>query len=141
MRIDFTLPDADSYSKEILTRIRKVLGVYEVIVGSYFALGNGQVRLDVRLQDVQAGETLASVTESGGEAEVADLVVRAGAQLRQKLGAGTISSADVASVRAALPSSPQAARLYSEGLAKLRMFDSLGSRNLLQKAVAADLNF
>jgi serine/threonine protein kinase/tetratricopeptide (TPR) repeat protein len=141
MRINLSLPEADSYSKETLTRIRKDLGADEVIVGSYLALGNGQVRLDVRLQDVQAGETLASVTESGGEAEVADLVVRAGAQLRQKLGAGTISSADVASVRAALPSSPQAARLYSEGLAKLRMFDSLGARNLLQKAVAAEPNF
>jgi tetratricopeptide (TPR) repeat protein len=41
-------------------------------------------------------------------------------------------------VRASLPSNPEAARLYSQGLQKLRLFDAQSARNLLEKAVALD---
>jgi len=40
-----------------------------------------------------------------------------------------------------LTSNPEAARFYSEGLTKLRSFDSLTARDLLQKAIAVDPNF
>ena len=45
---------------------------------------------------------------------------------------------EAAAVRASLPSNPEAAKFYAEGLAKLRVFDNLGARDLLQKAVQAD---
>ena len=44
-------------------------------------------------------------------------------------------------VRSSLPSSVEAARLYSEGLAKLRIFEAMAARDLLEKAVAADPKF
>jgi tetratricopeptide (TPR) repeat protein len=44
-------------------------------------------------------------------------------------------------VRASLPSNPESVRLYSEGLAKLRVLDAPAARDLLQRAVAADPNF
>jgi len=138
MRINLSLTDAESYGKETLSRIRTNLGAEDVVVGSYLALGNGQLRTDLRLQDAVAGETLASVTESGSEAELSDLVARAGAKLRERLGAGAVSADDAGPARAALPSSPKAVRLYSEGLAKLRLFDALGARELLQKAVSVE---
>src|SRR6266852_2182181 len=141
MKINLALPDAESYGKETLDRIHKTLGTDDVVLGSYLALGNGQVRLDVRLQDAGAGETLASVIESGSEAEVSDLVARAGSRLREKLGVGAVSTAEAGAVRASLPQNSEAARLYSEGLAKLRRFDALGARDLLQKAVAAEPEF
>ena len=37
-----------------------------------------------------------------------------------------------------LPANPEAARLYSEGLTKLRLFDALAARELLDKVVAAE---
>src|SRR5208282_4916309 len=43
-----------------------------------------------------------------------------------------------AAVRATEPSSSNAARLYTEGLGKLRAFDHLAARDLLEQAVAAD---
>ena len=141
MRIDLSLQDAESYGKETLNRINARLGAQDVVVGSYLALGNGQVRTDLRLQDAAAGETLASVTESGSEAGLSDLVARAGAELREKLNAGAVSPQDAGAVRAALPSSAEAAQLYSEGLAKLRLFDASKARELLEKAVAADPEF
>lgn len=141
MRIDLSLQDAESYGKETLNRVGTNLGAQDVVVGSYLALGNGQVRTDLRLQDAAAGETLASVTESGSEAELSDLVARVGAELREKLNAGAVSAQDAGAVRAALPSSAEAAQLYSEGLAKMRLFDALKARELLEKAVAAEPEF
>ena len=84
----------------------------------------------------RAAETLASVSEKGTEAEIDSLVSKAGAELRAKLGVSALSDAQSASVRASLPSNPEAARLYSQGLQKLRMLDVLTARDLLEKAAA-----
>ena len=141
MKMSLSLPDAESYGKETLNRLRTNLNADDVVVGSYLALGNGQVRMDLRLQDAALGETLASVSESGSEAELSELVARAGEKLREKLGAGGISDEQAGTVRAALPSSSEAARFYSEGLAKLRVFDALGAGELLEKAVAIEPSY
>ncbi|MFY9530847.1 MAG: protein kinase [Candidatus Acidiferrales bacterium] len=141
MTMSLSLPEEDTYSKATLNRIRKNVGTDNVVVGSYLALGNGQVRVDLRLQDAASGETLAAVADSGKEAEVSDLAGRVGEKLREKLGAGSVSMVDAGAVRASLPSNPEATRLYSEGLAKLRVFDALGARDLLEKAVAVDPNY
>lgn len=144
MKIDLSLPDADSYSRDTLTRIRKNLGADLVVLGSYFDGGResgGQVRLDLRLQDAAAGETITSVSQTGTEAQLLDLVSRTGATLREKLGIGEVSFAEAKGVQASLPEKPEAARLYSEGLAKLRVFDALAARDLFEKVVAAEPNF
>lgn len=138
MKISLSLPEADSFSPETLVRIRQNLGSDNVVLGSYVLLGDGQLRLDVRLQDAIAGQTLASVSEKGNESEIDTLVSKAGATLRAKLGVGALSDAQSAMVRASLPASPDAARLYSEGLQKLRLFDARSARDLLEKAVTLD---
>jgi tetratricopeptide (TPR) repeat protein/tRNA A-37 threonylcarbamoyl transferase component Bud32 len=141
MKINLSLSDADSYSKETLARIRTNLGADLVVLGSYLALGKesgGQIRLDLRLQDALAGETIAATAETGTEAKLFDLVSQTGAHLREKLGVGEVSAGEAKVVKASLPSSPEAARLYAEGLAKLRLFDALAARGLLEKAVLAD---
>jgi len=143
-KIDLSLADEDSLGKDTLARLHKTLGSDFVVLGSYFDSGKaakGQIRLDLRLQDTAAGETIASISETGREAQLLDLVSRTGEQLRSKLGIGAVSPTEVAGVRASLPSNPEATRFYSEGLAKLRVFDFLGARASLQKAVAADPNF
>jgi serine/threonine protein kinase/tetratricopeptide (TPR) repeat protein len=140
MKMSLALPDADTFSQQTLTRIRQNLGSDDVVLGSYLPLGDGLLRLDVRLQDAIAGETLASVSEKGTEAEIDSLVSKAGAELRAKLGVGALSDAESASVRASLPSNPEAARLYSQGLQKLRFLDVLAARDLLEKASALDPN-
>jgi serine/threonine protein kinase/predicted negative regulator of RcsB-dependent stress response len=138
MKASLSLPDAESFSQQTLERIRKNLGSDDVIVGSYLSLGNGLMRLDLRMQETVAGETLASVSEKGNESEIDNLISKAGTELRAKLGVASLSDAQSASVRASLPANPEAARLYSEGLQKLRVFDALAARNLLEKAAAID---
>jgi tetratricopeptide (TPR) repeat protein/TolB-like protein len=138
MRMSLALPDADSYSPATLNRIRQNLGSDDVVVGSYLPLGNGVLRLDLRMQDAIAGETLATVSEKGSESEIDMLVSKAGEELRAKLGVAALSDEQSALVRTSLPANPEAARLYAEGLEKLRLFDALAARDLLQKAIALD---
>jgi eukaryotic-like serine/threonine-protein kinase len=138
MRMSLALPDADSYSPATLNRIRQNLGSDDVVVGSYLPLGNGVLRLDLRMQDAVAGETLATVSEKGSESEIDTLVSKAGEELRAKLGVAALSDEQSALVRTSLPANPEAARLYAEGLEKLRLFDALAARDLLLKAVALD---
>ncbi len=140
MKIELSLADADSLAKDTLGRIQKNLGADFVVLGSYLDLGKesaGKTRLDLRLQDTAEGETIAVVSETGTEANLLDLVSQAGAQLREKLKV-EVFPAEAGGVRASLPSNSQAVRLYSEGLEKLRLFDPLAARDLLEKAVAAD---
>ena len=140
MKLNLAIPDADSFGKDTLNRIRKNLGSDDVVVGSYLPLGNGQIRLDLRLQDTAAGETVATVSEKGKESEIDDLVERAGSELRAKLGIGALNGSQSVVVKATMPSNAEAARLYSEGLQKLRMFDALAARDSLRKAAALDPN-
>ena len=143
MKVELALKEAEALATDSLTRVRNNLGAEFVVVGAYLGLGNdagGQIRLDVRLQDAAAGETISAVAQTGTQKNLFDLVSRVGAQLRRKLGVEEVSTAQAAVVRASFPAAPEAARLYSEGLAKLRAFDALGARDVLEKAVVEDPN-
>lgn len=146
MKNNLALADAESYAQETLEKIRQQTSADDVVIGSYLALGStadGKVRLDLKLQEAQAGEIILAFSDEGKETEteLADLVSRAGERLREKLGAGDIAPDDLAAVKAASPATTDAIRFYSEGLAKLRTYDYRAAIDLLQKAVAADPNF
>ena len=140
MKINFSLADSDTLPAQTLSQVSKALGADLVVLGSYVALPGGMLWVDLHLQDVAAGETLVSVKETGEESDLFDLVSRAGTQLREKCDAGHLNSRDQAEVRAALPSTPEASKLYAEGLAKLRVGDAIAARDLLQRTVMADPN-
>jgi eukaryotic-like serine/threonine-protein kinase len=141
MKISLAPPDTESYNKQTLAKIRQILGADDVVLGSYVPVGDGQIRLDLRLQDAVAGETLASISTKGPEANLDELAATAGAELRAKLGVGEISAVQSAAVKASLPANPEAARLYAEGLERLRVFDDLGAKDKLQKSIELDPKF
>ncbi len=141
MKIDLGLHDQDSVAPEALGPIRKNLGSDFLVVGSYFDMGKdagNQVRLDVRLQDTATGKIVAAISETSTETQLLDLVSRVGRKLREDLGVEGVSQVEAVGIRASIPSNPDAMRFYSEGLAKLRTFDSLGARDLLGRAVNLD---
>jgi eukaryotic-like serine/threonine-protein kinase len=142
--LPLALADADSLSRNTLTRLHNDLDSDLVVLGSYTAItekSGTRIRLDLRLQDTVAGETIADVVVVGGEADLFEMVAQAGSQLREKLGVEGVSPTEEVSIRASIPSNRDAARLYSEGLARLRVFDALAARDLLLRAVAADRNY
>ena len=144
MKIDLSLPAADSYSRDTLQKISTHLGSDIVVLGSYLDTGKnsgGKIRVDVRLQDARQGETIAVISRDGNETSLPELVTQSGAGLRQKLGIADVSTTEASQVAASTSTSPEATRLYAEGLAKLQAYEALAARDLLEKAIAADPNF
>ena len=89
MKIELALADAESLAPDTLGRIRTNLGTDLVVLGAYLALGDrgGQrIRLDLRVQDAEKGETVVSLTETGTEGELLELVSRTSVRLREALG-------------------------------------------------------
>jgi serine/threonine protein kinase/tetratricopeptide (TPR) repeat protein len=139
--LDLGLTGKQTLARDTLAHLREYLGSDYIVLGSYLDQGGAQaaqVRVDLWLQDTKTGEIAATVSEKGGESDLDNLATQAGADLRRKLGMGDVTPGEAALVRASLPSNPDAVRLYSEGLAKLRILDAPAARDLLERAVAAD---
>ena len=144
VKSELKIADVNTLSQETLTRVRKNVGADISVTGSYLELANGpeeQIRLDINVQDTISGETIGSIAEVGTLSGLFQLVSKSGAQLRARLGETAASSADQEEIRAALPSTPESARLYSQGLAELRSFDAPGAQKLFTQALALDPNY
>jgi tetratricopeptide (TPR) repeat protein/TolB-like protein len=136
-KADLALADSDSFSPDTLKRLYQRLGSDLVVLGSYLEVGS-EVRVDVRVQDASKGETVTTLSSSMPEAKLLELVKQLGGQLREKCGAAALTGEEAAQVQAAQPNSPDTARLYAEGIAKLQSFDNLAARQVLERAVAAE---
>jgi tetratricopeptide (TPR) repeat protein/TolB-like protein len=139
-KADLSLSDVDSLAGDSLAQVRELLGTDLVVLGSFLDVG-GNLRIDLRVQDAAQGETLATISETGTEEQIFPMVNRLGAQLREKCGARSISSDEVATVAASHPNNAKAAQLYADGLARLRSFDALGARDILLKAIAEEPDY
>ena len=134
---DLSIGDADGFEPDTLARLRKNLASDYVVLGSYLDVGS-TVRVDLRLQDTQSGETVASFGENGTENDLAGLVGRVGGRLRARLGAGGLSASETTAARRSMPSNAEAARDYAEGLDRYRQFDPVAARALLERAVTVE---
>lgn len=144
MRTDLGLGGAESFSAETLARIRKIVAADYLVSGSYAALGTPgtrSIRLDLQLQEALGGNVVAAVAETGTEDRIFDLVSRAGARLREKLGVAAVTPEAASGILASLPANARAVRFYAEGLTKLRVYDNLAARELFEKAIAEDPEF
>jgi eukaryotic-like serine/threonine-protein kinase len=144
MKSDLQLAGLESLSGPTLSQIRSHIGADLTVSGGYVELKRdtgSQIRLDLRLQDTASGETILSFAETGTPEDLFALVLGSGAQLRAKLGVPPPSSLELAQSQAALPSTPEAARLYSQGLSRLRASDAPTAQKFLSKTVSIDPNF
>ena len=134
----------DTLDQRTTAHIGAALNSDVLVLGSYMMIGpanHGQLRLDVRMQDAKSGEILIEIAEMGSTEDLFRLVSRIGAQLRNRLGIEQIQGTDEAGVLAALPLDPEAARFYSLGVTKLRQFDALAAKDLLEQAAKIDPKF
>jgi len=141
---ELSLGPEDTLAKPTLARLRTNPGADVVVLGSYTLLpgkDRNRIRLDIRLQDTAAGETIAEQALTGSEENLFELASEAGVRLRQTLGVSSISEEATQAARASMPSNQAAVRLYAEGRQKLWSFDFLGARNSLLQAVTADPDY
>lgn len=144
LRVSSPWSAADSLDRGTSTRISGALNSDVLVLGSYMLLGgseNGQLRLDVRMQDGKTGEILCETAQTGNAHDLFRLVSQIGSQLRGNLGVEPLQSSEEAGVLASLPLDPQAARFYSLGVTMLRQFDALAAKDLLERAEEADPKF
>jgi eukaryotic-like serine/threonine-protein kinase len=139
-KIDLALPDESALGPETLSRVRDNLGSDYVVLGSFLEL-DGQVRVDLNVQDTAKGETIYTLSDAGPDNKLPDVAARVGDRLRQKLGVAEASPLDAAGAKAAQSASLPATRLYSEGIERLHSFDTAGARDLLERAVSEDPNY
>ncbi len=144
LRLSEPWSQSDTLDQKTTARIGTELSSDLLVLGSYTVLGSTlqeDIRLDVRLQDAKTGQILTEFSELGTRQELFQLVSRVGDRLRDRLGISRLEETDLASILSALPLDPEAARLYALGIAKLRQFDALAARDLLEQAVKVDPKF
>jgi DNA-binding winged helix-turn-helix (wHTH) protein/tetratricopeptide (TPR) repeat protein len=144
MKRELHLSNSSSLGRETAVAAAKNLKADMLVLGSFTAMGTGgnrRVRIDVRMQDSSTGEIVAEVAETAPEEQLSELVARAGTRLREALGLPPIGLPDQAAARALLPANAVASRLYAEGMARLRVLDAAGARDLLQQAIVAEPRF
>lgn len=144
LRLASPWSQTDSLDQETTARVGKALNSDLLILGSYTTVGQAeraQVRLDVRLQDAKTGDIVSEIAEIGGTQDLFRLVARVGGEMRVRLGIQGFEDSDEDGLLASVPLNREAAKFYSLGLAKLRQFDALAAKDLLQQACIADPKF
>jgi len=143
-KVDLAILGAPTFNSSTLAKIRRMIHAEYVVSGTYVALGNApsdKIRMDVRLQDANSGETLASFAEEGLLAELSGVLRRIADDIRGHMGAESQSSAAQSASKSAFPSDPQAIQYYSDGLVKLRSFDALGAKSLFERSISLEPDF
>lgn len=141
MKQTLAVPYTRDLGGDSLRQIQDRLGADLVVFGSFLSLREGDaniLRIDLRVVSAASGDTVASMAEVGREDDLFNLVSKTGGRLRRALGWNSPSPEETRAAQALMPGNPDAARLYAEGLVRLRAFDPRGARDLLQKAANAD---
>jgi DNA-binding winged helix-turn-helix (wHTH) protein/tetratricopeptide (TPR) repeat protein/TolB-like protein len=144
LRTSLPWSQTSTLGPETTARIGTALNSDVLVLGSYTAIGKGdreQLRLDVKLQNARTGEVLTQLAQTSGGDDLFRITSEIGAQLRNRLGVPGISDTEQAGVLASLPLNREGARFYALGIAKLREFDALAAKDLLEQATKADPKF
>jgi serine/threonine protein kinase/tetratricopeptide (TPR) repeat protein len=116
-------------------RLRTSLAADYLVLGSFATSENGAsraLRLDVRV--LRSAEEPVALSGIGEEARLFSMMADAGRELRSRLGLQATTTDAIKGARAAFPESLEATRLYSEGLARLRLLDAVQAQALFARA-------
>jgi hypothetical protein len=125
----------------LVSKIRANLRCDLILLGAFRQSAAGAIELEVVLKDGATGDTIANFTERGSTLDLYDLATRSGAKLRVALGLAPASADQQQAARSVLPVSPQAARLYAEGLDQLHRFRFVEAKALLRRSVEVEPAF
>jgi tetratricopeptide (TPR) repeat protein len=124
-----------------LATLRRRLGADFILSGSYLVSGgaaDSNLRLDLALQDTRSGIARATFAQSGSLADLAALVEKAGANLRERSGFAPALAATDTKAAGALPPNTEVARHMALAVDALRKYDPARARDeLLQALVLA----
>lgn len=116
-------------------QLRSSLAADYLVLGSFATSESGAsraLRLDVRV--LRSAEEPVAVSGVGEEARLFSMMSDAGRELRSRLGLQATTADATKGARAAFPEGLEATRLYSEGLARLRLLDAVQAQALFARA-------
>jgi len=137
-RAELGIDRVTTLGPDTLGRLRDLLASDLIVLGSFAVLGEGAqstIRLDTRVQDINAGEIIILQSVTGPRTDLAGLAIAAAAEIRNRFGLDVSAESMVSD---AFPHDPEAARLYAEGVVRLRSFDPAGARVKLEQAAIAE---
>jgi serine/threonine protein kinase/tetratricopeptide (TPR) repeat protein/TolB-like protein len=126
-------------SGDAIERLRSALGTDYLVLGSFATSDGGTsraIRIDVHI--LRKSEEPVSVSGVGEEARLFSMIAETGGALRSRLGLQESTADATKRAGAAFPESIEAMRLYSEGLARLRLLDAVQAQALFAQAAARE---
>lgn len=136
MKRELALPYAESHPPVRLASVGRNLGSDLVMTGSYLLAEGDKLRIQLLVQDVRTGETVAWARETGDPEELIELAAAAARGVQGTLGGGT-SDPEAAFV-SNFSANKEPLRLYSHAVTRLRLGDAPAALPLLDRAVALD---
>ncbi len=130
MKADVGIVAGETLSAGKLAKVRADLSA-DFVVASTYATTSDEVAITATIYDATSGAVVGSATASGTMTTLADTGGRVAREIERVLGIEQTTPTPVAPV---LPGKPAAARYYAEGLAKLRGFELVQARELLERA-------
>jgi tetratricopeptide (TPR) repeat protein len=127
------------YGLDTLRRLGRRLGADYVVSGNYFvasAASDPPLRIDIALQDVRSGNSIARFSQQASMGSLPDLVSRIGVMLRSRLGAASPSTELLAQISNAQPPSVDVAQKMSMAQQAMQHYDAAKARDELLQVVA-----
>ncbi|MEM8961428.1 MAG: protein kinase [Acidobacteriota bacterium] len=138
-RQELDITSTNNLSGEHFDSLRNLLAADYVLFGSYVGTGDdqtGELRVDINLHDLALGDGLEPVSSRGPRGELFDLVSQLGNEVRTRLGTDAASVDDDATM--GLPRDTEAARLYAEGLERLRLGNPQDAKASFERAISIE---
>jgi serine/threonine protein kinase/tetratricopeptide (TPR) repeat protein len=124
---------------DVVERLRNSLAADYLVLGSFATSERGAsraLRIDIRV--LRRAEEPVAISGVGEEARLFSMMSDAGRELRSRLGLQASTADATNGARAAFPESLEATRLYSEGLARLRLLEAVEGQALFARAAALE---
>ena len=139
IRADLGLVESVALARRDIGRLGRRTGAEYALTGAYRLTGSrpdaSELDLTLRLQRLSRRRSGPTLEVSGGLEQLDRLTVRATESLRAELKLPNPDDQQTRSALAELPDSPEAARLYTEGLTALRRFDAKTAKDRLDAAL------
>ncbi len=132
-------PPGRTYDSGFLRSLRTGFDIDYALIGKCEVLtenGAETIRMEISYNDLESGRTVMTLREEGTSDQMYDLVARCTIRLLETIATGSATGTETAQLRAVFTLSPEAARLYADGLDALRAFDAEKARALLSEATS-----
>jgi serine/threonine protein kinase/tetratricopeptide (TPR) repeat protein len=127
------------YGVDTLRRLGRNLEADYVISGNYLiasATGDSPLRIDIALQDVRSGNSIARFSQQASMGSLPDLVSRIGTMLRSQLGVAAPNPELLAEISNAQPSSVDVAQKMTLANQAMQHYDAAKARDELLQVIA-----